>query len=336
MVSLEKESLEKVGIIAQHNTWVTDLSVASEPQKLENFDGKHDFGLLLSASRDGLLKLWFVSKSGSAVEKCVCQGHRDVVSGCHISSDGQYAISCSWDRSMKIWSVGGQASGEEMIGGRVDKQLSSMCVSQDDRQIFTAGGVRIDLWNSHADVKFSFGEYSWDPARHQDWISALSFVPVQTGKEKYWLLSASWDHKVKLWDVREGKLVREFADHKKVVHCACASPDASLMASGGKEARVIMWDLQDGSKLYDIPTLSSVNAVAFNPSKYWIAMATDVGIEVWDLEDKTQIFVEHAPPLAEHIPWATCLVWSVFPSCNECLFVGHSDGTITQYRVACT
>ena len=108
------------------------------------------------------------------------------------------------------------------------------------------------------------------------------------------------------------------------------------MASGGKEARVIMWDLQDGSKLYDIPTLSSVNAVAFNPSKYWIAMATDVGIEVWDLEDKTQIFVEHAPPLAEHIPWATCLVWSVFPSCNECLFVGHSDGTITQYRVACT
>ena len=326
-------SLETVGIIARHNTWVTALSVASDPEGLENFDTNKDFGLLLSASRDGLLKLWLVSESG-AVEKSVCQGHRDVVSGCHLSHDGQHAISCSWDRSMKIWNVGGKnAAGEEVVGGSVDKQLSSMCVSQDDRQIFTAGGVRIDLWNAHADMKYSFGDFSWDPARHHDWISALSFVPVQEGKEKYWLLSASWDHKVKLWDVRNLKLVREFDDHKGVVHCVCASPDASLMASGGKEARVIMWDLQDGSKIWDIPTLSSVNAVAFCPSKYWLAMATDVAIEVWDLEEKMQIFVEHGPPLPEHIPWATCLVWSAFPHGTECLFVGHSNGTITQYNI---
>lgn len=329
--------LRKVGIVGKHNSWITDLSVpdpmsAKEPE---------DPNLLLSASRDGLLKLWSV-REGASEQKVVCKGHRDVVSGCQLSGDGQFAISCSWDRSMKIWHLE-KDPGEVLRSGRIDKQLNTVILSPDVRQILTGGGIRIDLWNTLAEIKYTLGEWC-DSDKHSDWVSALEFVPGTSKKDKTEpeegeakgqeraesFLSASWDHTLKLWNLNTMKLIKEFVGHKGVVHSISISPDASLIASGGKEAVAKLWDLAEGKHIYDLTVLSTINSLAFSPKRYWLAMATDVSVEVWDLEIKQQIGVDRGPPLPENIPWATCLKWSAD---GESLFVGHSDGTIMRYIV---
>lgn len=34
---------------------------------------------------------------------------------------------------------------------------------------------------------------------------------------------------------------------------------------------------------------SQVNALAFNPTHYWLAAATDLGVKVWDLDSNSLI-----------------------------------------------
>eukprot|EP00438_Fugacium_kawagutii_P002267 Skav227483 [mRNA] locus=scaffold2491:573973:574980:+ [translate_table: standard] len=320
------ETLTKVGIIGNHNTWVTALSIADPFFE----DKPEDPHLLLSASRDGLLKLWSVPDDAAKL-KVVCKGHRDVVSSCRLSGNGQFAISCSWDRSMKIWSLASE-SAELIASGRAGAQQNSVILSQDNRQIFT-GGSEIHVWNALGENKFTLG--SWCDDRHTDWISALEWVPSTSSKEAHEdrtceFLSASWDHKLKHWDAKTMKLVKDFIGHQGVVHCIAISPDGSLIASGGQEARVILWDFKEGVKIYELLALSTVNSVAFSPMRYWLAVATDVSVEVYDLEIKQQIWAESGPALPENIPWATCLTWS---GNGDRLFVGHSDGAITHFRV---
>lgn len=316
--------LRKVGIVGKHDSWITDLSVPVPTSE----KSPEDPNLLLSASRDGLLKLWSVPE-GASEQKVVCKGHRDVVSGCQLSPDGQFAVSCSWDRSMKIWDLE-KDPGEVLRSGRIDKQLNTVIFSPDMRQILTGGGTRIDLWNTLAEIKYTLGDWI-DSNKHTDWVSALEFVPLvsKENDRSESFLSASWDHKLKLWNLTKMKLIKEFVGHKGVVHSICISPDASLIASGGKEAVAKLWDLAEGMLLYDLTVVSTINSLAFSPTRYWLAVATDVSVEVWDLEIKQQIWVDRGPPLPENIPWATCLKWSAN---GQSLFVGHSDGTITRYN----
>jgi U3 small nucleolar RNA-associated protein 13 len=48
---------------------------------------------------------------------------------------------------------------------------------------------------------------------------------------------------VRIWDADAGEAVREFRGHKKGPISGLAfSPDGSLLATGGRDRRVLLWD----------------------------------------------------------------------------------------------
>ena len=53
---------------------------------------------------DATLRLWDPRAQAAAVGSLV--GHTDVVRGIAISADGGCLVSCSSDRSVKLWSIG--------------------------------------------------------------------------------------------------------------------------------------------------------------------------------------------------------------------------------------
>ena len=76
------------------------------------------------------------------------------------------------------------------------------------------------------------------------------------------LLSTSFDKSMKLWDATAGTLVREFKPytakkfekgHTDQVFCAAITKDGKLIASGGNDRHIKLWNAADGNVIREFP-----------------------------------------------------------------------------------
>merc|ERR1711910_225290 len=90
------EQLSLRGTLKGHNGWVTQI--ATTPQ---------DPNQILSASRDKTLILWELThdEMNYGVPKRCLTGHNHFVSDVVMSSDGQFALSGSWDKTLRLWDL---------------------------------------------------------------------------------------------------------------------------------------------------------------------------------------------------------------------------------------
>jgi WD40 repeat protein len=72
------------------------------------------------------------------------------------------------------------------------------------------------------------------------------------------------DTHVRLWDARTYTLVWELKGHVKGVRRVVFSPDGTLLASSGDDGLVILWDVQTGRMVRQLPKLASaVRSIGF-------------------------------------------------------------------------
>ena len=57
----------------------------------------------------------------------------------------------------------------------------------------------------------------------------------------YYMLSSSKDGSLKVWDLREGRLLFTLQGHTGAVNCARFSPDGHFFTSGGADQMVMVW-----------------------------------------------------------------------------------------------
>ncbi|CAK5088162.1 unnamed protein product [Meloidogyne enterolobii] len=91
------EQMKLEGQLRGHNGWVTQIA-ASPVYK----------NMLVSSSRDKTIILWQLDESGSVLTGKPLKslhGHGHFVSDVVMSSDGQYALSGSWDKTLRLWDL---------------------------------------------------------------------------------------------------------------------------------------------------------------------------------------------------------------------------------------
>jgi len=113
------------------------------------------------------------------------------------------------------------------------------------------------------------------------------------------------------------------------------SPDGSLCASGGKDAKAMLWDLNDGKHLYTLDHADTINSLVFSPNRYWLCAATGPSIKIWDLESKNMV-EELRPEVAgpqsrADPPQCLSMAWSAD---GQTLFAGYSDNLIRVWQVS--
>jgi len=323
MTSHESSLLSLKGILRGHSGWVT--SIATTP---ENTD------MILSASRDKTVVVWNLTRDDQnyGYPRRALRGHSHFVQDVVISSDGQYALSASWDNSLRLWDLNYGTTSRRFVGHTRD--VLSVAFSADNRQIVSGSRDKgIKLWNTLGECKYTIdGE-----GAHSEWVSCVRFSP---NAHNPLIVSAGWDRVVKVWNLANCKLKTNLHGHTGYVNTVTVSPDGSLCASGGKDSTAMLWDLNEGKHLYSLDAGDIIHALCFSPNRYWLCAATSSGIKIWDLESKSSVadlnkthpdfFGEDREASKTANPACISLSWSADGST---LFSGYADNVIRVWEV---
>ncbi|KAG8417492.1 cross-pathway control WD-repeat protein cpc2 [Metarhizium acridum] len=310
------EQLILKGTLEGHNGWVTSLATSMENPNM-----------LLSASRDKTLIIWNLTRDETqyGYPKRSLTGHSHIVSDCVISSDGAYALSASWDKTLRLWELATGTTTRRFVGHTND--VLSVSFSADNRQIVSGSRDRtIKLWNTLGDCKFTISEKG-----HTEWVSCVRFSP---NPQNPVIVSSGWDKLVKVWELSSCKLQTDHMGHNGYINTVTISPDGSLCASGGKDGTTMLWDLNESKHLYSLNANDEIHALVFSPNRYWLCAATASSIIVFDLEKKSK--VDELKPEFTAVgkksrePECVSLAWS---GDGQTLFAGYTDNIIRAWGV---
>jgi len=314
------DTLQLKGTLKGHNGWVTSIATSAE-----NAD------VLISASRDKSILVWKLTREEGnyGVPRKALKGHSHFISDVVISSDGQFALSGSWDSTLRLWDLNTGNTTRRFVGH--EKDVLSVAFSADNRQIVSGSRDKtIKLWNTLGECKYTIKEDS-----HTEWVSSVRFSP---NTQNPVIVSAGWDKLVKVWNLQHCKLRNHLGRHTGYLNTVTVSPDGSLCASGGKDGTTMLWDLNEGEHLYSLDAGDVINALVFSPNRYWLVAATNQAIKIWDLESKSVVdeFKPEPPEVPELgkrglAPFPISLAWSAD---GNTLFSGYTDNKIRVWQVS--
>merc|ERR1712023_475309 len=318
------EALILRGELKGHEGWVTSIATPLEPSSNQ----------ILSASRDKTVILWTLTGDGVEDENGQCgrakralRGHNHFVQDVVISSDGQFALSGSWDGTLRLWDLTTGNTTRRFIGHT--KDVLSVAFSVDNRQIVSGSRDKtIKLWNTLGECQYTIQEQG-----HSEWVSCVRFSPLPQNPV---IVSSGWDKLVKVWNLSNCKLKRDYRGHTGYLNTVTVSPDGSLCASGGRDGTAKLWDLgsEEAKPLHTLDSGDEINALSFSPNRYWLCAAAGAVIKIWDLEQKI-IVEELKPEVMGHKegspPVCTSLCWS---SDGQTLFAGYTDNLIRVWSLS--
>uniref|UniRef100_A0A673LMM5 Small ribosomal subunit protein RACK1 n=1 Tax=Sinocyclocheilus rhinocerous TaxID=307959 RepID=A0A673LMM5_9TELE len=286
------EQMTVRGTLKGHSGWVTQI--ATTPQFPD---------MILSASRDKTIIMWKLTRDETnyGIPQRALKGHSHFVSDVVISSDGQFALSGSWDSTLRLWDL--------------TTQFLNLTLRSP-----------MNLWNTLGVCKYTIQDDS-----HTEWVSCVRFSPNSNNPI---IVSCGWDKMVKVWNLANCKLKTNHIGHTGYLNTVTVSPDGSLCASGGKDGQAMLWDLNEGKHLYTLDGGDPINALCFSPNRYWLCAATGPSIKIWDLEGKIIVDELRQDIITTNSkaepPQCTSLAWSAD---GQTLFAGYTDNLIRVWQV---
>merc|ERR1712137_199089 len=211
------------GTLKGHSGAITCLATNSESPNV-----------LISGSRDKTIISWNLNDNNpeeAGQPQRSLQGHSHFVEDIVLSSDGAFVLSCSWDRTLRLWNLATGQTTNTFVGH--EKDVLSCAFSADNRQIISGSRDRsLKLWNILGECKATIG--SDKSSAHTEWVSCVRFSPNPANPL---IVSCGWDKAVKVWDLKGfgNSLKYNLHGHTGYVNTVAVSPDGSICASGGKD-----------------------------------------------------------------------------------------------------
>jgi len=238
--------------------------------------------------RDG--KGMWIEKQSAITEVRQFEGHTRFIRGLAFFSDGQRAISASFDATLRVWNVD---TGQELR--RIDTGGSgSIALSPDDKLVAVGneGGEGFNLWDLESGEKVrSFQGHS---ARGHIGFSA-------DGRR---ILSSSFDDfTARLWDVDTREQLCQFQVGKNP-DSITFSADGQFAVGGDADQNTRIWDAETGQT---VAILENNDAHAtlrttFSPDGCQVLTGSATGVlRLWDLLTREEIrrFNGHERPVID-------------------------------------
>lgn len=191
----------------------------------------HNHNWMVTCDDDGKIMYW----QSNMNQVTQFEGHKDRICRLCLSPTDAKLATASEDGSIKIFDF--EKCREERAGRGVH-----------------GAEVRSIAWHSTKGLVASGGRDAtralvfWDPrtanalstlALHRNTVSDIRFH-----SNGNWMLTSSWDHLLKVFDLRAMKEIHHFRGHKNDVQCLALHPHhETLFASGGRDGSVLFWEV---------------------------------------------------------------------------------------------
>lgn len=287
-----------------------------------------DDTLLASASADGTVRLWAVATGLSVMT--LPRNHANWVWCLAWSPDGLRLATGGSDARIVIWDTADAADAARRVdaiarGGEEDPSWAEVAA----REVGQAAQVSTPL-------------LYW--VAHEKSIHELTFAP----SESRMLVSAGAEGSIAVWDAETSFLDCRLMGHLGPITSVAISPkNEELIATGGEDHTVRLWDLSDiepGSSAQKLSREKSlglnlqhytlkgheggVSTVRFSPDGSLLASASkDCEVRVWkpNLDNPTLL-----KRFLAHEAWVRDLAWTLD---QNYLFTASSDGLIYAWNV---
>lgn len=204
---------------------------------------------------DGSLRIWDMARNAESLR---WTGHQGAVRAIAFSPDASILASSGDDSKIRMWNpvTGAQV---RVMEGAADK-VNAIAVSRAGRVAMAGDQPQITLWDGDT------GKPVKELTGHQGKVRALRFSPDGL------LLVSGGDESLRVWDVRIGESIKVLIDRSRIqeplavpvtavpvpykadeiaIYSICFSAEGSVLACGGTNNTVIIWDTETwASKLF--------------------------------------------------------------------------------------
>ncbi|CAA0823360.1 Transducin/WD40 repeat-like superfamily protein [Striga hermonthica] len=228
--------------------------------------------IVASASKDRTLRLWnFAAEESLDQQKKIrafkiLRGHTAAVQTIAAEPSGDMVCSGSWDCTVNLWNVNASESNGGSVSLKKRKTNANNIIWSYDHHLFGLQGEAITTLVGHTQ-------------------GVSSVVWPERGT----IYSASWDHSIRKWDAEIGKdSLSIFCG--KVISCLDIGGESSaLIAAGGSDPVIRIWDPRKPGTLSPIFQFSShnswISSCKWHPKSWFhlVSASYDGKVMLWDL-----------------------------------------------------
>lgn len=261
-------------------------------------------------------------------------GHRTSVNSVRMT--GGWLASGDWDGGLCLWKVP-SSSDDDKDDGPVPMRKKKKKKGTDTALDSTATAVH-EVEAPTISLKAHSSNISGIAFGYSTTISPSTSSPLPSPPSS--LLTSSWDHSIRSWDVETQNVVLTL-NGSKVATCLTRCPNSNLVASGHTDYRVRLWDMRvktggGGGGEGDVGISDGmlrtshsawISAVQWTNDPYILTSASHDGtVKVWDIRSSLPLHTIRAHKKGEK---ALCLAVAEE---GGSVFSGGTDCVVKRFR----
>jgi WD40 repeat protein/nucleoside phosphorylase len=214
------------------------------------------------------------------------RGHTAAVTACAISPDGNWIVSASADKTLKLWNAHSGALRFTLEGHSA--AVTSCVINPDGNRILsTSEDGTIRVWNAYT------GNELLVLRGHKGAVTDCAISP-----DGNWIVSAATDKTLKCWDIHtlneprplheyKGVHLKTLRGHSRLVTSCAIGPDGTWIISASEDQTVRRWDAHSGAQIQRYTSAEDeivYDDCAISRDGSWIISTTKLGLQVWDVQ----------------------------------------------------